>query len=128
MTVRILAAWTFIVLAMPLRSPLTAQESAADAKPAETKPADAKPAEAKPAGSLDDLDELVYRIALQASGGDASRARAMTAPCSGVPATEIPLPRRNSSSPSSRRTRSARSTVFVLTPRRILRREARLTT
>ena len=45
-----------------------------------------------------------------------SRTCAITAPDSGVPATVIPRPRRNSSSPSSRSCRSARRTVFVLTP------------
>jgi hypothetical protein len=46
-----------------------------------------------------------------------SLARAITAPRSAAPATEIPRPRRNSSNLSSRSIRSARSTVFVLTPR-----------
>ncbi len=46
-----------------------------------------------------------------------SFARWTTAPRSGVPVTEMPRPRRNSSSPSSRSSRRERSTVFVLTPR-----------
>src|SRR4051794_2729262 len=46
-----------------------------------------------------------------------SFARATTALCCGVPVTVMPRPRRNSSRPSSRSSRRARRTVFVLTPR-----------
>ena len=46
-----------------------------------------------------------------------SRALARTAPASGLPVTRTPWPRRNSSRPSSRKARSARSTVLVFTPR-----------
>src|SRR5436190_2879487 len=45
----------------------------------------------------------------------------MIAPRSGVPVTVMPRPRRNSSRPSSRSSRSARSTVFVFTPSTVAR-------
>src|SRR5919106_4537198 len=48
----------------------------------------------------------------------------MTALCSGVPATVMPRPRRNSSRPSSRSWRSARKTVFRLTSRTAARSRA----
>ena len=66
---------------------------------------------------FDDLDELVEAVAVAAGEVDELLARWTTAPRSGVPATEMPRPRRNSSSPSSRSRRSERSTVLVLTPR-----------
>ena len=65
---------------------------------------------------LDDAGQLVRTVALAAGELDQLRARATTAPRSGEPVTVIPLPRRNSSRPSSRSSRSARRTVSVFTP------------
>ena len=63
-------------------------------------------------------------IEISSSGGypcarakpTSSRARAITTPRWGVPLTRTPSPRRNSSKPSSRKARNARSTVLVFTP------------
>ena len=74
-----------------------------------------------PAGPtlFDDLDQLVQLVALVVAGQvpASSFARCTTAPRSGVPATVMPRPRRNSRSPSCRRSRRERSTVFLFTPR-----------
>ncbi len=49
------------------------------------------------------------------SNSKSSLALSTTAPCEGVPATVTPRPRRNSSNPSSRNRRRARSTVLAFT-------------
>jgi hypothetical protein len=66
---------------------------------------------------LDDLDECVGAVAVLAGVVDEFAGFWRTVPRSGVPATEMPRPRRNSRSPSSRSSRRARSTVLVLTSR-----------
>jgi hypothetical protein len=45
---------------------------------------------------LDDADEFVVLVAVVAGEPMSSRARVTIRPCSGVPVTVMPLPRRNS--------------------------------
>ena len=65
---------------------------------------------------FDDAGDFLRLVTLLSGEADELPGTATTAPRSGVPATWMPRPRLNSSSPSSRSRRSARRTVFVLTP------------
>jgi len=75
----------------------------------------------RPSRSFDHRDQLIWSIACCLANLTSSFTFAKTAPRCGVPATVMPRPRRNSSSPSSRNRRRARRTVFVLTPRTVAR-------
>ena len=66
--------------------------------------------------TLDDVDNLGTLVPVLASEIQELVRLATSAPRAGVPLTRTPCPRRNSSSPSSRSMRRARSTVFVLMP------------
>ena len=66
---------------------------------------------------FDDLDELVEAVALAAGEVDELLGSLDDGAAFGCSRDRMPRPRRNSSSPSSRSTRSERSTVLVLTPR-----------
>ena len=63
----------------------------------------------------DHLDELVPLISVPASEADELPRLAQHESLLAVPATRTPSPRRNSSGPSSRSSRTARRTVFVST-------------
>jgi hypothetical protein len=84
---------------------------------ASTSGSSAEPSEFSSADVLEDLDQLVEAVTVVAGELDELLRPLDDSPRSGVAATEMPRPRRNSSSPSSRSSRSARRTVLVLTPR-----------